>query len=392
MRSAVGALARLVTLRAPARQPSPWPAAWQGANRGGGTAFTLIAFGLLLASTTHAIPKVKYRLPPSAHLPLSAAGVRNEDAGFAAIFCSVLATQPEWSSCDQYLESAPVAPQGPLGAFPTEYRIVVLPGVLGECVSDTVRTYSDAAAHIKATYGTEVEYLALPAFGSSKTNGKVLADYIKEQRATDPIQPPRRYLVVGYSKGAADALAGVSDDEELAAGVAAVISVAGSIAGSRAVDVLPKWLRRVIVRMAPEKCGKGDGRSWESLGRKQSQEFLATSYDPCATNVYCIVAVSDLESTSRVLRQGWRDLQYFALEQDSQMIAYDAIAPRSTYLGVARGDHWAVAMPFEDTQEKWLHRAVNRNHFPREALFESLIRFVAADLHDHTPCEPWPSP
>jgi hypothetical protein len=71
---------------------------------------------------------------------------------------------------------------------------------------------------------------------------------------------------------------------------------------------------------------------------------------------------------------------------DSQMIHEDALVPGAQYLGFARGDHWAVALPFEDAAKTHpelagaITRFINRNHYPRSALVEAALRFVVSDL------------
>ena len=68
------------------------------------------------------------------------------------------------------------------------------------------------------------------------------------------------------------------------------------------------------------------------------------------------------------------------------MIHEDAIVPGGIYLGIASGDHWAVALPFErirptDPSAKLVRRFIGFRDYPRAALFEAILRFVAEDLH-----------
>ena len=98
-----------------------------------------------------------------------------------------------------------------------------------------------------------------------------------------------------------------------------------------------------------------------------------------------IASVSTQATTSAVLLNSWRTLQAYSLEEDSQMIHEDAIVPGAAYLGMAKGDHWAVALPFEDVPTSdplapFIKDSVNHNHYPRTALFEAALRFVLEDL------------
>ena len=58
------------------------------------------------------------------------------------------------------------------------------------------------------------------------------------------------------------------------------------------------------------------------------------------------------------------------------MIAEEAIIPGARFLGVARGDHWAMALPFFEHANAEYRKKVNWNRFPRTALLEAIVRYV----------------
>ena len=68
----------------------------------------------------------------------------------------------------------------------------------------------------------------------------------------------------------------------------------------------------------------------------------------------------------------WKTNAIYSIDQDSHIIAEEAVIPGSEFLGVANGDHWAVALPMS------MFPKVNWNRFPRTALLEAIIRHVAA--------------
>jgi hypothetical protein len=80
---------------------------------------------------------------------------------------------------------------------------------------------------------------------------------------------------------------------------------------------------------------------------------------------------------SKPLRGSWKRLRTYAVEQDGLLVDWESVLPGAKYLGTARADHWAIALPFEESAERI--DAVDRNHFPRDALLESIVRFVTAD-------------
>ena len=110
--------------------------------------------------------------------------------------------------------------------------------------------------------------------------------------------------------------------------------------------------------------------------REVRQSFLRQT--PASVPSYSIVGVTSLDETSSVLKPSWKRLSIHAKEEDGQMIAWEAILPGAKYLGSVRADHWAIALPFEESAQP--PKGVDRNHFPRDALLEAIVRYVTADV------------
>jgi hypothetical protein len=58
----------------------------------------------------------------------------------------------------------------------------------------------------------------------------------------------------------------------------------------------------------------------------------------------------------------------------------DAVLPGCKFLGAALADHFAIALPFETANQNYLQAGMDKNHYPRAALLEAVVRFVEADL------------
>src|SRR5206468_9277497 len=106
------------------------------------------------------------------------------------------------------------------------------------------------------------------------------------------------------------------------------------------------------------------------------QQFLRQNPTPVAA--YSIVGATSLDETSAALRPSWKRLSAYAREQDGEVVAWEAVLPGARYLGIARADHWAIALPFEESAQP--PKAIDRNHFPRDALLEAIVRYVSSDL------------
>ncbi len=95
---------------------------------------------------------------------------------------------------------------------------------------------------------------------------------------------------------------------------------------------------------------------------------------------YSIVAQSSRENTSKSLLESWQLLQSYGAAEDGQLVRQDAIVPDSKFLGAALADHFAIALPFERSSQQYLQSGMDKNHYPRAALLEAIVRFVQADL------------
>ncbi len=295
---------------------------------------------------------------------------------FADLFCSVLKQenpdQGEWGDCDTYIDGGGKT-DVKLGAVPTRYRMLIVPGIMSSCLSDTP-AYQEGTKSLKERFNVDVDLLQVPN-DSSEDNGRMIGDYLKAQSKSDP----RKFIVLGYSKGAPDVQVALAKEDGAAQHVAAFISVAGAVGGSPIADLLPdiadKWIRQYNMKGC-----KGDLASgFKSLRRSARQAFLA-SYPHPPVPSYSIVTKSDATNTSKALLQTWNLLKAFTSIQDGQLLRDDAIVPDSKFLGIARADHFAVALPFDKSADSAVRLGMDKTRYPRAALLEAIYRFISADL------------
>jgi len=299
----------------------------------------------------------------------------NYGADFASTFCSVLAKDnPDggsWSTCDHYIEGANAGSAAPLGPLTPDYHIVIVPGFLSSCFSDAP-AFQKGAQALHDKYGFAVDTIPVPN-DSSASNAKLIAQYLEQQKES------KKFILIGYSKGGPDLYEAVLTNPGLTSRVAALVSVAGAIGGSPISDLIPQQADKWIKQFNLSGC-KGDIDSgFKSLGRSARQAFLA-SYPQASVPSYSIVAQSSQQNTSRSLLQSWILLQSYGTAEDGQLLKQDAILPGAKFLGAALADHFAVALPFETANQKYLQSGMDKNHYPRAALLEAIVRFVQDDL------------
>ena len=301
--------------------------------------------------------------------------MRNNGVDFASIFCSVLSqSNPDggtWGGCDKYLEGASPASAKPLPALTADYHVVIVPGFLSSCFADTP-AFQKGAQVLKDKYGFEVDRIPV-SNDPSAANAKTIAQYIAQ------LKDSKKLILLGYSKGAPDIYEALHTNPSVLDRVAAFVSVAGAIGGSPIADALPQQAEKWIKQFNLSGCQGDINSGFKSLGRSARQAFLA-SYPRAGVPAYSVTAQSSRENTSNSLLELWRLLQSYGSAEDGQLLKPDAIVPGSKFLGAALADHFAVALPFESSNQKYLNAGMDKNHYPRAALLESIVRFVQADL------------
>jgi hypothetical protein len=325
----------------------------------------------LLAGCTSAPVKV-VPVMPSALVPIDAEHNRVKD--FGRVFCSTLThfktdAGRSWGRCEQYLEGAE-APAEQSDTVSSPYRFLLVGGFGGDCFRD-VRAFSTSIAHLREAHGVEVEYFAVPPFGPSSENGRSIARHIDEELVADPAH---RYVLVGYSKGAADLLEALRVLDAPKTKVAALVTIAGTVGGTWVPEDFGTLMQPTEPWIAPG-CPGNVRDGIQSLSRDVRQRFLREN--PVAVTAYSITASSTLDTTSKGLKASWGRLSAYAVEEDGLMVGWEAILPNARYLGAARADHWAIALPFEQSATSF--KDIDRNHFPRDALLEAIVRYVSAD-------------
>jgi hypothetical protein len=297
---------------------------------------------------------------------------------FADLFCSVLKQknpdEGDWGACDQYIDGGG-KDDVKLGDISTQYRVLIVPGFMSSCFSDSP-AFLEGQEALRDRYKLTVDLLPVPN-DSSDDNAKVVGNYIREQAKTDQ----RKFIVVGYSKGGPDVQVALAKEDGMAQHVAAFVSVAGAIGGSPIADVLPaqadKWIRQYSLKG----CQGDTAAGFKSLQRAVRRAFLA-SYPHPPVPSYSVVAKSDKTSTSKALLQTWQLLTSYSPIQDGQLLRDDAVVPDSKFLGIALADHFAVALPFDKSSDSAIRSGMDKTKYPRAALLEAIVRFVTADLGD----------
>jgi hypothetical protein len=342
---------------------------------------------LLEACRFGLVPKVEYRLPSAVTVPVGAR-VTDASVAFAKTFCATLThldpTHAKWGSCAQYLEAPTSEQPAPTDPIPKDLGIIIVGGAFSHCFERKhVLAFGPARSHLSAQlpgdHALSVEPIQIGGVASPDANAAAIDAYLASH--------PGDYIAIGHSKGAVDLMTSVQKYPaerfpHARAQIKALVSIAGAISGSRLAD-LGEGLTIFGFKRAVKKSGLGNCDIKEeggirSLRRDVRYEFLRSWEPPMGLKTYSIVGVVNRDETSSVLHMMWDRLELYSNDQDSQMIAEEAIIPGAQFLGVAKGDHWALALPFTEHHDPKINKAVSKNRFPRTALLEAIIRYVHA--------------
>ena len=323
--------------------------------------------------------------PPHALVPIADAGVTDRRGRFREIFCEVLESRgeewPDYRPCEEALTRVANEPPGSgkavhLGESRHNLLLLVVPGVGWECIEEWLKI-DVSISDLLHSAGYRAELLQVDGLSSSANNARQIRDQIT---ALPPEAKDNPIVMVGYSKGAPDILEAIVNYPEVRERVVAVISAAGAIGGSPLANTADQKDLNLMLHFPGSACSEGDGGALESLRPATRRAWLASNPLPPEVAYYSLVTFPHPDRMSSVLNGSYRKLSKVDARNDSQVIYYDQMIPGSTLLGFVNADHWAIAVPIARSHTFMGSTFVDKNNYPREAIFEAILRFVEEDL------------
>jgi pimeloyl-ACP methyl ester carboxylesterase len=338
----------------------------------------------LFASACTSVPRPDTFRATSAVWPTpSHAAAEDGRARFREVFCELVARAGDergarnrcgallWQLADEPHADAPAAPAPEL--LPG-LRVFVVSGAFGDCRGKDTIPYDDAIERLAAA-GVRIQAVMVSGRSSAERNAAQLAEAIRDAHVADD----ERIVLVGYSKGAVDSLQFLVDFPDLARNVAAVVSVAGPIYGSPLAATADGWYRHLFSQSFKQLCDPGDGGVIESLLPDKRRRWLDEHRLPPHVRYYSIAAFPTRKHLAWGLESSWQLLAPDDPRNDGQVLIEDALIPGSTLLGYTNADHWDIAIAVERQMPVFSGRKSART-FPRDALFEAMLRYVGESL------------
>lgn len=345
----------------------------------------IISSVLLVGCASKSIVPYNLNEPPMVLAPARDAGVQDKRARFRQIFCAVLESHkdelPDYRPCEQALTrvgNEPAADTVPVSLAPSNRHLIaaIVPGFGYDCFAKFLESPKTVRSNLRAS-GYDLSMISVEGLSGTGRNAGMIRDALMAL----PAQPGApRIVLIGYSKGANDALEALVTYPGIRSRVAAVVSVAGTIGGSPLAYELDQDLAEWLRYFPGATCPEGDRGAVASLRPVTRRTWLATHPLPQDLPYYSLVTLPDRSRISAILNNTYEQLAAIDPRNDSQAIFYDQIIPGGTLVGYVNADHWAVALPIARSHWFIASAFVTQNDYPREALAEALLRFIEEDL------------
>ena len=320
--------------------------------------------------------------------PVLPDGIVDRRGRFREVFCSIIDergdTLNDFRPCDEALRRVGVEPEGSgapveLNTSRRRLRAIFVPGMGWQCLAKWLR-FHEPIEHLQR-FGYHMTVLEMDGLSGTSTNARQIRDAMM---ARSDVQPENPVVLIAYSKGTADVLEAIVTYPELPPRISAVVSIAGAVGGSPVADEMQQSKLELLQKWPGATCDDGDGLGIQSLHTEVRRAWLDEHRLPQDLPFYSVITYPQEGRISLALHHTRKILNKVDRRNDGMLLIRDQYVPDSTLLAFVNADHWAVSVPVARSHPALASTFVTHNHYPREALFEAILRCVEEDLANAT--------
>lgn len=348
----------------------------------------LLVLAVTATSIIGCVGPIKHKMstdyPAAVIYPIGTPPVIDGRTRFREIFCQLLDTETDYQasieSCETFLlrlsdEPPPGGIHRPLPLMDNRNQVLIVPGFLNECFSDIALPFEDAIQSLNEQ-GFKIDELVVSGYSSSDTNAKYIAETVENLK----LDENEKLVFIGHSKGAVDLLHFLVNYPQMSKHVAAVVSVAGAINGSRLAAKAGNVYSDLALTLLSGQCDTTDDDALNSLRPSVRLSWLAANPLPKSVSYFSLAALAKRENINTLLKNNYDHLSVYSPRNDGLVLMVDQMIPGGTLLGYANVDHWSVALPLENNNFIISETIQAPQKFPRKVLLQAILAYVAEAL------------
>jgi hypothetical protein len=316
-------------------------------------------------------------LPPMVTTDIGQAGVRDLRGAYRAALCAVLQAQagPDCNAVLTRMAGEPAVPAAPatdVAGLAQRFRVVVVPGLLAECLPPAERPFAEAIRTLRAQ-GFTVHELMTGGRAGIASNAARVARELAALPADD-----RPLVVFGYSKGFAEAVEMAVASPPPPGTIAAIVGVAGVVNGSALAERFASLYEATAMRWPVEGCAPGSGDELRDLRKDVRTIWWRAHRERIGAPLYSLVALPTPERVSPLLAFNHAALSRIDPRNDGQLVWSDAVAAPGALLGYVNADHWGIGMRLSRVLPAL--SGLIQDDVPHAAILQAALAVVADDL------------
>ncbi|MET0091883.1 MAG: hypothetical protein ABW068_18045 [Candidatus Thiodiazotropha sp.] len=163
---------------------------------------------------------------------------------------------------------------------------------------------------------------------------------------------------------------------EIQSRILAVASLAGAVGGSPLAYRATADQLELMQYFPGAACESSGDEALIDLYPDTRKKWLSSHPLPQRIPFYSLITFPQPERISWILKNSYNKLAQVDPRNDSQLIFYDQFIPGSKLVAYLNADHLAIALPIDEKHRLISTLFVNKNTFPRDALYEALMRYI----------------